>query len=134
MARCARFFVREVAVQPDGLDDLVADRVKGAKGGHRLLEDQRDLPAADAAHLSAIGFEPGQVDLVGLAVPVLATQPNRTFLDAPILFNDAQDRAGGDALAAAAFADDAKRLAGIDIEASAIDGAHDAFILMIIRA
>ena len=44
------------------LDDLVADRVHGAERGHRLLEDQADLAAADRAHLAAVGVELGEVE------------------------------------------------------------------------
>ena len=40
-------------VQLEHLGDLVADRVERVQRGHRLLEDHRDLAAADAAHLRA---------------------------------------------------------------------------------
>ena len=64
MPCCARFLLAHVAVQANGLDDLVADGVEGAERGHRLLEDQGDFAAADVAHLPAVGVERGQVDLV----------------------------------------------------------------------
>ena len=41
----------EALVQPDRLADLLAHRVDGVERRHRLLEDHRDLVAADAAHL-----------------------------------------------------------------------------------
>ena len=42
-------------VQPDRFADLVADREDRIERGHRLLEDHRDLGAADAAHRRAVG-------------------------------------------------------------------------------
>ena len=40
-------------VQADGLGDLLAAREDRVERGHRLLEDHRDLFAADLAHLCA---------------------------------------------------------------------------------
>ena len=45
----------EAHVQPDRLDDLVADGVVLAERGHRLLEHKPDLAAADGAHLRPVG-------------------------------------------------------------------------------
>ena len=50
------------AMQLDRLADLVADRVERRQRGHRLLEDDRDLAAADLAHLRARAVELGDVD------------------------------------------------------------------------
>ena len=49
-------------VQHDRFDDLVPDGVDRAEGRHRLLRDQRDLAAADRAHLLAAAdpVRPGQ--------------------------------------------------------------------------
>ena len=52
-ARAARAVL--ALVQPDRLADLVADREHRVERGHRLLEDHRDLGAADAAHRRAVG-------------------------------------------------------------------------------
>jgi hypothetical protein len=41
----------DAVVNAKGLDDLGTDRVDGVQRRHRLLEDHRDLPAADASHL-----------------------------------------------------------------------------------
>ena len=49
-------------VQQDRLDDLVAHRVHGAEGRHRLLRNQRDLAAADVAHLGAARRQAREVD------------------------------------------------------------------------
>src|SRR5260370_132055 len=48
-------FMRQLLVQADRLDDLVADRVHRAEGGHRLLENEPDLAATDLADLLAVG-------------------------------------------------------------------------------
>src|SRR5207248_8343265 len=94
----------ETRVQADDLADLVADGVEGAQRGHRLLEYERDLGAADRAHLASLGIEPGEVDRRARAV---APQEDAAGLDAAGALDDPQDRARADALAAAALADDA---------------------------
>ena len=53
IARSRASRLLDVLVQPDRLDDLVADGVHRAERGHRLLEDERDLAAADRPHLRA---------------------------------------------------------------------------------
>jgi hypothetical protein len=47
-----RLAVALLLVEHDRLGDLVADGVHRVEAGHRLLEDHRDLVAADAAHLA----------------------------------------------------------------------------------
>src|SRR5437899_2924676 len=49
-------------VEPERLDDLLADRVDRAERRHRLLRDQGDLGAADRAELGALRREPRQID------------------------------------------------------------------------
>src|SRR5690606_902827 len=53
----ARLRLRDVAVQPDRLDDLVADRVHRAEGGHRLLKDHRDLAASNLPDVPPVRLE-----------------------------------------------------------------------------
>ena len=62
-------------MQPDRLDELVADGMERRQRTHRLLEHQADLAAADRAHLGAIGGKLHQVELpaVGAAQQDLAT-------------------------------------------------------------
>src|SRR5262249_18327795 len=104
--------------QQDRLNDLAADRVHGTERGHRLLEDERDLPAADRAHLLAIRLELREIDHRGrAAVAGRPSEPDLAVDDSARPIDDAQDRARGDALAAAAFADDAERAAGRHVEA-----------------
>jgi hypothetical protein len=59
--RLARARARQLLVQHDGLDDLVADGEHRVQRGHRLLEDHRDVVAADGAHVFI--RRRGQVDL-----------------------------------------------------------------------
>ena len=46
-----RLLVADVLVEPDRLGDLLADREDRVERGHRLLEDHRDVVAADLRHL-----------------------------------------------------------------------------------
>ena len=116
-----------MAVQHDGLDDLVADRVYGAERGHRLLRNERDLGAADVAHLGTLWWQAREIDdLAALLLPRRATAEH----DLPVryfsgTFDKLQNGLHRDALAAAAFADNAEHLAGHDVEAGAVDGAHE---------
>jgi hypothetical protein len=104
---------RHPVVQADGLGDLVADGVHRTEGGHRLLEHQRHVAPPDGPHLPPLGVEAGQVALGPVGEPEDDLPPH----DAPRALDDAQDGAGGDALAAAALADEAERPAGVDVEA-----------------
>ena len=132
MPVCACFLLAQIGVQANGFDDLIAHGVEGAEGRHGFLEDQCDLAAADGPHLPPVGIQSRQVDLVDAPVFQLLAEPNLAVGDLTGLFHDAQDRARGDALAAAAFADDAERLAGEDVKAGPIDGVHDAFVLEVV--
>ena len=110
----------DVLVEPDGFYELVADGVDGAEGGHGLLEDVAYLGAAYRAHLPAAGLQGGQVDhLVGaLAVEYLAVH----YASWPA--EGHHDGEGGDALAAAALADDAEGLPLVQVEADPVHGDH----------
>jgi hypothetical protein len=112
-----------MAVQQDGLDDLVAHGVHGAEGGHRFLGDQRDLAAADVAHEGAARRQLGEVDDLRVAA-----EADLARGDAARPLDELQDRPHGHALAAAALADHAQHLAGHDVEAGAVDGAHQALV------
>ena len=95
-----------------GLGDLLADREERVQRGHRLLEDHRDVVAADRLHLGSVSAE-----------QVAAVEADRAADDAARRVGDqAQDRQRGHALAAAGFADDAQRLAGAQREGHAVDG------------
>ena len=122
----ARRLLAEVGMQADRLDELVADGVKGRERAHRLLEDIADFAAADGAHLAPL---PVEFHEVGDAA-VLAPEQDLSAFDPPRPLDDPQDRAGRHALAATRFADDAQRVARLEIEGGTFDGPHDAFVLM----
>src|SRR5437867_8816165 len=113
----------EPLVEPDGLGNLLADREYRVQRGHRLLEDHRDLFAADLAHLGR-----GQLE------EALAPVVDRALDDAAGGLRDqAHDRERRDALAGAGFADDAERLALVDVEIDPINGADDALVGVKVR-
>ena len=120
-ARAARR--SSVHVQPDRLDDLVADGVGLAERGHRLLEHQRDLAAADGAvarrcRAPAWPGRPPRPSGVRSRISPATTRPGRSTMP--------QHAARGDALAAAAFADDAERAALEHVEIEPVDRPDDA--------
>src|SRR5260221_1695808 len=100
-----------VAMIVQRLGDLEADGEHRVERGHRLLEDHRDAVAADLAHLLLVEpdeIAPGEADMPGGDPPARRRhQPH--------------DGEGGDALAAAGFADDRQRLVALHGEA---DVAH----------
>ena len=103
--------LREALVERQRLGDLAADGQHRVERGHRLLEDHRDLVAADPAHLG-----PAQPEQVA------ALEADRAAREAAGRDRDqAQDRERGDALAAAALADHAQGLAAPQLERDAVD-------------
>ena len=102
IARASARRAAEPLMQGQRLGDLAADREHRVERRHRLLEDHRDVVAADVAH-----FPFGQVEQIG------ALEADRAFDDAAWRRGDeAHDRQRGDALAAARFTDHRERLAG----------------------
>ena len=93
--------LRELHMQPHALADLTADPVQRIERRHRILEDHADARAADATHLGI-----GQRHQVASLEQDLAGQA-----EPPVIAVEAHDRARGDGLAAAGFADDAQHLA-----------------------
>ena len=81
-----------------GFADLLADRVDRVERGHRLLEDHRDLIAADVAHLVAASSRRGRVP---------STAPSRPR-SGPAAPGPAQHDQRRDALAVARLADHAR--------------------------
>ena len=103
-------------VQHDCFHDLVADRVHRRERGHRFLKDHCDLCAANLTYGAPLGVERHQVD-ASLARRV---QDDATVDDRAVLRNNAQNRLGRDALAAAALPCDAEGLAVIEGETEAV--------------
>ena len=107
------------AVQFERFADLVADRVQGRQGAHRLLEDDRDPAAADRPHRRAIG---GQLDKVDdLAVASRVGKPDRAPHDPAVARQDAQDALADDRFPRAAFADQRHGRRRTDAEIDALD-------------
>src|SRR5207245_9674121 len=92
------------------LDDLAPDRQHWVQARHRVLEDHRDLLAADAPKL-----------LVGQLQEIPAFESRRPGGDAARARKDPEQGERGDALAAARLAEDAQRLALGDLERAAVD-------------
>ncbi len=96
----ARLGAAQAVMHPQGFADLFTDPEHRIEGGHRLLEDHGDLLAADPVHLALTG-----------AGQILAVKQDPPAGDAAGRVRDQlEDRQGGQALAAAGFADDAKHL------------------------
>ena len=98
-----------------GLGDLAVDAEQRVQRGHRILQDHRDHPPADAAHLAR-----------GFLRQVLALEGDATAGDAGGIRQQAHDREAGRGLAAARLADQAKRLAFVEGEADAVNRLDDA--------
>ena len=103
-------------VQLERLGDLAPDRQHRVERRHRLLEDHRDLVAADVPDLVLVHLE----EVFALEEDLAADDLARRVRDQP------QDRERADALAAAALADEAERLARLDVVGDAVDGLDDA--------
>ena len=91
------------------LGDLVADREHRVQAGRRVLEDHRDLAAAQRREL-------GRLEAPSRSSP---RQQDLAAEDLARVGHEAQQRAQGDALAAAGLADQADGLPGLDREADA---------------
>ena len=99
-------------VDANRLGDLLADGVHRVERRHRLLEDHRDLVAADALHLAvAERHEVAPLEHDPAPLPDLARR-----LDQP------HDRERADRLAAAGLTDEAEGLAGVELEVDPVDG------------
>ena len=101
-ARCPRSRAarcREPVVDAQPFGDLVADRPDRIEAGHRILEDHARSGAAHAPHLLVV--QPQEV------APLEADLARAD--EAGRRWDQAQDAAAEDRLAAAGFADDAKR-------------------------
>src|ERR1700733_5726942 len=102
-------------VDEHALGDLPADRHGRVQRGHRVLENDPDLVAADLADLVVLQLDeiaPVEPDLASRDVGPVGKQPH--------------DRHRGHRLAASRLADDPDGLALLDLEAEAIYRVHDA--------
>jgi hypothetical protein len=105
---------RQAEVRPQALLDLTADGEDRVQRGHRLLEDERDLVAANPPQ------PPRRCAEQVVAVEARATRDRRGRRE------EAQQRHRGHALPAARLADDSEHLALGEREAHLVDRVHDA--------
>ena len=108
--------VAHAAVVLNGLADLVADGVDGAERAHWLLEHVGDHAGPNRPHRPSVAAEQREIQLA-----FVAAQDDLAADDSSGLLDDAQNRMRGHAFAAARLADDAQRLARVDIEADPVD-------------
>src|SRR6185312_12949274 len=111
-------FLRPPVVQPQGLVDLLADRPQLVERDERVLEDEADILAPQAAPVAVLEREQvatAELQPVGADVRAAASQPDQG--------------AGGDALARARLADDRQALARGEREGDAMDDLGDVALL-----
>ena len=110
---------REIAHR---LDDLLRRSCRTGFSEVSVLEDHRDLAAAESAHL-----------LVGHRGEVVAVETRLAARDAASFLQQPHDRQRGDAFARARFADEPS-VSPRYLEAHAVDRAHDAGVGVEVRA
>ena len=104
-------------MRPDGLHELRPDAVERVQRRERVLEDHRDLLAADPAQL-----------LLAHAQEIAAVEQHLAAERRVRAAGQAEHGEVRDALAGAGLADDAERAPGVDGEGDAVDGAHHAVV------
>ena len=107
-------------MQLQDLADLRLDRVQRIERGHRLLEDDRDVVAADVAHLV---FRQAQ-QLASLEADAAGGMRRRR------IGQQFQDRQRADRFAGAGFADQRDAFAALDLEGDAVDRERRAALLV----
>ena len=106
-----RLLAVAVGVQGNGFHQLVADGVGRVEGGHRILEDDRDLVAAHMLH-----------HVLACADELLPVELDGAGDDLARGGEDLHDGIRGHGFAGAGFADDAEHLALVKEEGHAVDG------------
>ena len=109
----ARLVLVHVQVAAQGLRDLRADRQRRVQRRHRVLEDHRDLLAADVLELRALELQ-----------EVAPLEDRRPVDDAPGELDQPHDRKRRHRLAAAGLAHDAEHRSPLDGEGHTVDRAH----------
>ena len=111
------FRLPEICVQPDRLDDLVANGVHLAERGHRLLKDHRYRAAPERPHLRVARTKGSDVHF---QAPTGRPQKHLAPLDAARPVDNLQDRPGGNALPAPTLPNQAQRATVTNVEAGAV--------------
>jgi len=111
-----RLALVHLEVEFERLRDLTADGKHGIEARHRVLEDHRDVVAADPAHLVVVHLE-----------NVRAIEHDRALDDLARRHGDeTHERERGHGLAAAGLTDYPERFARRDLERHTVDRADDA--------
>ncbi len=105
-----RLLAGEPHVQAQHLADLLAHREHGVERRHRLLEDHREVAAAQLAQFAVLRLQ--QV--------LVAVEDAARRRDDRVLRQQAEDRHGGDRLAAAGLAHQRHRAVGRHLEGDAL--------------
>ena len=111
-------------MQQDSLFDLHANGEHRIERGHRLLEDHRDVVAANGTHLIAVLVQAQNIDRF-IFVSILFEEDLAAFVFANGR-GELHDSQASLALAAARLADDAQHLAAWDVETNAVERPHRA--------
>ncbi len=110
--------MRVAEMEAGDFGELLADGEKRIERGHRVLKDHGDAVAADVGELALRKRKQIAAFENGMAADNLSRG----------LRNEAENCQAGDAFAGTAFADDAERFAGLNIQRNAVDGADDAVV------
>ena len=110
----ARLLAAALAVPEIDFLHLVADRVDRIERGHRVLEDHRDAVAAERGELLPSRRE----QVAALELEPFGPHPRAAR-------QQAHEGERGHGLAAAGFADDAQRLAAVDMKIDIADGVQN---------
>ena len=115
-----RLLLGVTTVQTKTLAHLLADLIDRVQGGHRILEDHRDIVTANVLHLFLSHFE----DRTTAIANVAALDLSRRHRD------KTHDGHGGHGLTGAGLTDDAKGFAAIERVGHTVDSANDAILGM----
>ena len=110
-----RFAPRRASMDEQRFGDLIADREDRVERGHRFLKDQRDLRAANRAHVALVERQ-----------QIAALEADGAAGDPAGPLNETHDRQRGDGLPAPRLADQPERLAGANLEVDVVDRRHRA--------
>ena len=116
------FCLAHLLMEAERFANLLSDGKDGVQAGHWLLENHRDVIAADAAHFALRLFHQVLTVVDDFAVDNFAGRRG----------NQAQDGQRGHRLAAAAFADDGKRFARLNLEIQSVHCGDDALFGIIV--
>ena len=107
---CGSLLLRHALMDNERLADLTGHGEDRVQAGHRLLEDDGDIVAADGIHF-----------LLGELREVTALEEDLAAVDIAVAVEKLQDAHGGDALAGTGLADNAERASCLNGIGNAVD-------------